>query len=199
MSGEFRTSSLRRHDANRDRRRIGGIGLDAAGDLAFANECRLISRRPAIGAHQYFVAAARRRAPAAQAVHPNDPHTPAGRTLLALRSRRTGRTRGAGITLRPKRPPQVPDRPSRPARNRQTPATAVPRVSTCQYAFFQPAGWSGGIGAPHFEGSMLGRIPKLAARSRQRERRCEVRGKDSRTAPRCHIEAEKKCRKIAAL
>jgi hypothetical protein len=101
------TCSLwRRRHANRDQWRIGRIRLDPACDLTLADKLRLISRRPAIGAHQNLVAAARSGAAAGKAVELDHPHAGARRTLLALRPRRTGRadrtgwTRRTGIALR---------------------------------------------------------------------------------------------------
>jgi len=98
--------SWRRRHADRDQRRIGRICLDAARHLAFADIRRRISRRPAIGAHQHLIAAARSRAAADQAVEVDDTDSRARRTLLALRPGRTGRpdrpwrTHRAGIALR---------------------------------------------------------------------------------------------------
>jgi len=81
----------RRRRADGDQRCIRRVCFHAAGHLPFADIGRRVARRPAIGAHQHFVAAARRRAAADQAVQSNDTYSRTGRTLLALRTRWAGR------------------------------------------------------------------------------------------------------------
>jgi hypothetical protein len=102
--------SLRCLHAKRDDRSVGGVGLDAAGDLPLIEIRRLASRRPAIGADQQFVAAAASGASSTQAVVTNDAECRTGRSRLALRSRRAGwthrpgRTGKAGLAPRSRRP-----------------------------------------------------------------------------------------------
>jgi len=85
-------SSLRRLQADRDQRRIGGGHFDAARGLPLVEERRRVVRRAAIGADQNFIAAARGRTFSAQAVVAHDPYAGTRRPLLALRPWRTGRT-----------------------------------------------------------------------------------------------------------
>ena len=100
------TSALwRRRRTDGDQRCIRRVCFDAAGHLPFTDKGRRIARRTAIGAHQHFVAAARRRAATDQAVQPNNANGRTGRTLFALRARLAGRpdrpnrSGGAGIAF----------------------------------------------------------------------------------------------------
>ncbi len=158
----------RRLHAKRDRRRVGGTGLDAAGDLPLVEECRLTSRRPAISADQHFVAAARGRARSAQAVVADDPQRGTGRSRFTLRSRRTGRpdrtrrTGDAGIALRSWRPGDtgIAFLPLAAARQRQHQQPDKNQSSATH--FFNPL-LGAAPSAPHMsETSMRSRIPNFA-------------------------------------
>lgn len=85
-------------DANRHERRVGRVSYNAAGDVAFADERRGVTRRATIGADENFVTAAGCGATPGQAILADDPHGRAGCTLFALRAGRTGRADRAGGT-----------------------------------------------------------------------------------------------------
>jgi hypothetical protein len=92
---------LRGGDTNRDKRHVGRVSFNAAGDAAFTDKRRGIARRAAISGDEDFIAAARRGATAAgQALFADHPDRRAGRTLFALRSWRTGWADRAGRTGR---------------------------------------------------------------------------------------------------
>jgi hypothetical protein len=133
------TCSLwRRRHANRDQWRIGRIRLDPACDLTLADKLRLISRRPAIGAHQNLVAAARSGAAAGKAVELDHP---AGRPD---RMDPPHRYRPSGRAVR-----RAPDRLLGPDHNRQVPPPRARRKTNVQYAFFQSNAWDKRPAAPH--------------------------------------------------
>jgi hypothetical protein len=91
-----RRALLRRADANGHQRRIRGTRYRAAGRAPFAEELRLITRRPAIGGDQDFVVLALHRA-SRNTVRTDHPDARAGRTrwtffaLWTRGSRRPGR------------------------------------------------------------------------------------------------------------
>ena len=157
----------RRRRADRDQRRVRRIGFNAAGNLPFADIGRRVARRSAIGAHQYFVAAARSRAAADQAVQPNNANGRTGRTLLALRARRAGRADrpgrsgragiafGTGRTLRS----GVAFRTL--CRNRQVRAPTPQRAANIRPAFLATYAWEAPRHAPHNEWNMPGKNNKL--------------------------------------
>ena len=86
----------RRLDANCDQRRVCRVRLGAAGDLPLGEKGRWISRRPAIGGNENFVAATRSRAASGQAVHADDANARTGRPRFALRPGRSGRSDRSG-------------------------------------------------------------------------------------------------------
>ena len=146
----------RRRHADRDQRRIRRVCFDAAGHLPFADKGRRIARRTAIGAHQHFVAAARRRAAADQAVQPNDAQGRTGRSLLALRARgraaRPGPTgpAGAGIAFRARAVPCGSGSPFGPLPQPASPSTNSPdEQQISRPAFFSTCRLGGAPDAPH--------------------------------------------------
>jgi hypothetical protein len=91
-------SSLRRLHADRDQWRVGGGHFDTARGLPLVEERRRVVRRPAIGADQHLIAAARGRTFSAQAIVAHDPQARTLRSLWTLRPRRAGRTHRARWT-----------------------------------------------------------------------------------------------------
>src|SRR5271155_6046219 len=100
---------LRRGDANRDQRRVGGACRGTAGRASFGQKLRRISGRPTIGGDQNFVFVTLDGTGARYAVVADHPHARAGSALLTLRprwagrSRRTDRTHRTGVSFGPLR------------------------------------------------------------------------------------------------
>ncbi len=192
---------LWRHHANRDKRRIGGVGLDPAGDAAFADECRRISSGAAIGAHQQFVAGAGRFAVSGQAILADDAQARTGRSLLALRSRRAGRAGwtgwpdGAGLAGRPLRSDRsgiaLRALPAAGKAQQQQPDEELQKTPPAQNAFFSihvagtapPSRIENEVSRHHI-------VPRVTDNSRT----AKDAGQGSLIAAECDINERRKCR-----